>query len=826
MSLELRLYELAQEVGVDIKSLREANASFMSDTDVTVSKRYPRNQQWAAGAFTRWAFALPAAVGSLDALTLDLDNVTAVKTFGLRLWLRPVGSTSVTGPAVVQGDVLAHEYSYAGADYPQVATHQPITFRFPRYDVPAGQWLMFELYGVKADDTAANIGIGRLDGVTGITQYERGYYMTTSPGWALVPASGAAPTIAYIASLRGKVLDGSRFVNLPRPDTDPLSALVSTPDGIALSYEGLAVTAEGRVLRDRTSVDIGTTLSAPAAATGTTTSTVNLYYAATDAFVLNNANVWLGRRNISNVVVKRSSDAATLVEGTDYSVNYSNGKLRGLINKAAFNVDVTFDWAQERYDLLQLDEQTNVLSLKTGTPRDFDPQEYLVGPDASKIAVARIRVVGTGVREVIPVYRFDGLVERGTEGEWFRLQQRNRAAIRKTLGKLARGERIKVAGYGDSITAFQTGAPTDGSQYQANGQWRDRDQYFVLYPSDTKTAKLQYFDTGDGAGAVHIRKGWNWTLVEHWRKAYGDIVDYLNFGIGSTASANVANGGRWPARLAPIISAAPDLCVIAFGMNELGQYITRDNVASIITQLQAVGTECVVVGVPQIAPDNATTVDMWRITNHALRMAAWDTGCAYVPFTAISDTDGGLAGLGLSKKHVSASNLYNHPGFYELDKYGELLIFALGEKDAAGGLQTIASVSGLQTALNSKANSADIDFTIIYPNGGSAASPASVAANTRYVLTNPFAGHHVICVAEVLVGGNWGETGWWQTEGGIGAGVKAGMYGGNIVVQTGAASVTVNGASSLSGGTLPDNQGNLSSVPCRVKVWKLKGTIA
>lgn len=130
-----------------------------------------------------------------------------------------------------------------------------------------------------------------------------------------------------------------------------------------------------------------------------------------------------------------------------------------------------------------------------------------------------------------------------------------------------------------------------------------------------------------------------------------------------------------------------------------------------------------------------------------------------------------------------------------------------------------------RATLGAMANTA-ADFTIIYPNGGSAGSPANVTTNSRYVMTNPFAGHHVICVAEILVGGNWGESGWWRSDGGLGVGVRAGMYGGDIIVQTGLGSVTADGTSALSGGTIPGNQGSLSSAPCRVKVWKLKGAIA
>src|SRR5690606_10026006 len=35
------------------------------------------------------------------------------------------------------------------------------------------------------------------------------------------------------------------------------------------------------------------------------------------------------------------------------------------------------------------------------------------------------------------------------------------------------------------------------------------------------------------------------------------------------------------------------------------------------------------------------------------------------------------------------------------------------------------------------------DFAIIYPNGGSAGSPANVTLNSRYVESNPFPGHSV-----------------------------------------------------------------------------------
>lgn len=122
----------------------------------------------------------------------------------------------------------------------------------------------------------------------------------------------------------------------------------------------------------------------------------------------------------------------------------------------------------------------------------------------------------------------------------------------------------------------------------------------------------------------------------------------------------------------------------------------------------------------------------------------------------------------------------------------------------------------------------DTRFTIIYPNGGSAGSPANVASNTRYVMTNPFPGHHLICIAELRSpAGVWAEAGF-QTNvtNGTGIGTRAGVVEDQVVVQTGSggvASVSAN-TMGLHGASWPT--GVISSAPCRVKVWKVKGAIA
>lgn len=121
----------------------------------------------------------------------------------------------------------------------------------------------------------------------------------------------------------------------------------------------------------------------------------------------------------------------------------------------------------------------------------------------------------------------------------------------------------------------------------------------------------------------------------------------------------------------------------------------------------------------------------------------------------------------------------------------------------------------------------DVDFTIIYPNGGTEASPAGVSENTRYVDSNPFPGFSVICQAEVREGQEWGATGW---DGDSGSGavswgvMSAQLDDGNIVTQTAVTGVIA--ASNRAGSPLNIPSAIVGPLLCRVKVWKLKGATA
>lgn len=116
------------------------------------------------------------------------------------------------------------------------------------------------------------------------------------------------------------------------------------------------------------------------------------------------------------------------------------------------------------------------------------------------------------------------------------------------------------------------------------------------------------------------------------------------------------------------------------------------------------------------------------------------------------------------------------------------------------------------------------DFAIIYPNGGTAANPANVAVNSRYVEANPFAGYSVKCAAEVFYNNEWGEAnfiGQFQSNSNRSGGVIATQLNdGSIVIQTGEWFILRDSA--IQGNPFNQTTGpDATARPCRVKVWKI-----
>jgi hypothetical protein len=113
---------------------------------------------------------------------------------------------------------------------------------------------------------------------------------------------------------------------------------------------------------------------------------------------------------------------------------------------------------------------------------------------------------------------------------------------------------------------------------------------------------------------------------------------------------------------------------------------------------------------------------------------------------------------------------------------------------------------------------ATVGFAYAYPNGGTEAAPATVTINSRYTVANPFPGHEVIVQAEILIGGKWGDAGWFYSSGGYGT--KGSQLDLNtLVVQTGATRVSY--TSNASGDPFGQTATGLTSATCRLKVWRV-----
>lgn len=144
-----------------------------------------------------------------------------------------------------------------------------------------------------------------------------------------------------------------------------------------------------------------------------------------------------------------------------------------------------------------------------------------------------------------------------------------------------------------------------------------------------------------------------------------------------------------------------------------------------------------------------------------------------------------------------------------------------GSVNAAQLASDYAHLNASLQALN-----ALVDFAIVYPGGGTSAAPGNVAINSRYVTSNPFPGHFVMCEVQLRVNGEWGSPGGFIYVSGSpngGFGVLATQFnGGSIVTQTGSLYLMA-GTPASAGHAFPAGTGVNTPTPCRVLVRKLKG---
>jgi len=191
-----------------------------------------------------------------------------------------------------------------------------------------------------------------------------------------------------------------------------------------------------------------------------------------------------------------------------------------------------------------------------------------------------------------------------------------------------------------------------------------------------------------------------------------------------------------------------------------------------------------------------------------LRMITSPTGAALLPEGVDAQRPGeGAIPAGAAVMRGSVQT----PGDYLIEFWNRS---AAAWQDLASRPWVMQAINTAKSAIENWVNGL-IGFTIIYPNGGTEASPANISTNQRLVETNPYPGKYVLCVAEILVSDKWENPGWGHVSAGIG--VRATQGGdNNIVVQAGGSGVL--GAAITAGGSV---SGNLATAPVRVKIWKI-----
>lgn len=640
-----------------------AERSFVKDFSPTAAHSpngavYPQTDGHYAftfGAQTGPSEDVPAGQ-VIDTLALSVQLASSIATLRLRVWSRPTNpATASTYPTADATATLLSTQLLTPAELgldPASNAWQALRYAFPAISTSAGTTYLFEIWAFTAANANVGIGITRAADV-GYNPQQRGWYR----GGSTIPTGSA---LAW-------QLGGLAYTQLIGVADAKPSALADAYD-VTLVTDGLQLAVSGTGYCDGLKVTVNGAVSVSAAAQGTeTTNNYDLIYSTATVFT-SIPGAWIGRRNLSDVTAVRSTDGAALTLGVDFAYHV-NGKLRGLVDTAPFAVNATYNYKRERYDVVQLDPQTQAVSLKEGVERDFDAIEYLPEPDPGFLPVGYLHVIGGSVTP-INACEFLGSVTRfDSTSDWQQLLLRNRQALPKLHGRIARGEPVTVAAYGDSIVAIQTG----NVDYTANGVNRDRPETYLTYvPADT-VAALPKYDFGDGAGPVHIKISAPWSLVAAIGKRSSAAVDYLNFGIGGTNSADTVNNGLYPARLAPMIASGAHLLLIHFGMNELGQTATLSRVANIAQQAMAAGMEVVIMGVPRRNSVDGATMSGWYYTNRALYLAAKSVGCAFAPQHWIGRPDQ-LGGIRASAESLAMANLINHPGPSEFRRYGDLLV--------------------------------------------------------------------------------------------------------------------------------------------------------
>lgn len=249
-----------------------------------------------------------------------------------------------------------------------------------------------------------------------------------------------------------------------------------------------------------------------------------------------------------------------------------------------------------------------------------------------------------------------------------------RTRLPNFLRKIASGqtEPVVIVGYGTSLTALGGGGKCD--PFTPDGPYRNRIQYFQRFAKIAE--RIEVYDCEDGAGAVHVRVGINWSFKAAIEKKTGAPVSYLNMGISGTSagdglSPNGDRNGGDLERLEAVKRLGGDLVIIEYCMNDLRSLDLCDRLKRMIAALRQPGTDLLVLGAMGV-PDPRKLASRIR-TEDAARRAAEESDVAFVPFAPLFDDDGNMIKPRIKRAELCLANRINHPGPTEFTAYGKWL---------------------------------------------------------------------------------------------------------------------------------------------------------
>ncbi|MFH3667529.1 SGNH/GDSL hydrolase family protein, partial [Acinetobacter baumannii] len=528
-----------------------------------------------------------------------------------------------------------------------------------------------KFFAFTASNTSQNLGITVQVNSGATYPVQVGAY-NDGGGWNwLLPSNGWKIGATLINAQHVGLNTEISNINKKLDVLDPVDLNIFKPK-LNASKNGLKVTIDGVFKEFTSQYNINSMLTHDAAASGTTTVNTTLKLCASNQYWVSNPNAWLGYHWLSNVTVKRTDTNATLTLGVDYSVDYFGGKLYSPVLDN-IPVSVTFDYKKERYDLIQYNFLTRSISIVKGTERIHDAQEYMPNFSVGNKPLFTVLVVGNEIKGLQPLYKTNGIGGSfyNEPTELTAIRTHNSKCLRKTFKKLANGSAIKLAGYGDSITAINGGTDTTSP----NG---NRD--LLSYPMTNlprETVELYSEITTDSFGE-HVKIGWNWYLKSLFESKFGSAVTYLNYGLSGFNSTQAASSTY----LDNVVASSPDLAVICLGMNDLTDTRLYSNLITIANALKNVGSEVVIMPVPrtplfdkpQFNGSNSmmSSAEDYNLNVSRCYQAALDSGSAFVPAHLYFGHDQDNS-VGLYHMHYCSSNLVNHPGLHELKIYGKLL---------------------------------------------------------------------------------------------------------------------------------------------------------